>query len=202
MTQAESLVDTTLMWIEPVHKYAQVEGGKFKSKVYQLQPYQVPLMKPVKIGIRYGNRLKHEPNLHLYYYDQKEGWTFIPTKINAHRQVLTGEVKHLDAVAIIQDVTAPEIRSMHPGNHGQYPAFELNRIQIRVEDKLSGIDPDEAAFQLILDDTPLRFAYQPRKKEISYALEEPLSMGEHTLTFQVHDRAGNKSEKTITFKVN
>lgn len=202
LTRNNTIVDTTLIWIEAVNKYAPVKAGKLKSRVYQLQPFDVPLTAPVKVGLRYGSGLKNEPNLHLYYYDKKGVWTFIDTKINRERQVLTGEIREFNAVAIIQDLTAPEIISMHPGDYGNYNGYELNRLSIVVNDNLSGINPDEDTFSLELDQENVRFSYQPQKKEISYNLTKTLSTGEHTLSVKVQDRAGNEAQKTITFRIN
>ncbi len=94
------------MWIEAVHKYAPVKKGSLLSRVYQLQPFERPLMKPVSVGLRYPLKLKGRKNINLYYYDQKEGWQFVPTENNSERRVLMGEVKHLDAIAIIEDKNA------------------------------------------------------------------------------------------------
>ncbi|MFQ6612408.1 MAG: peptidoglycan DD-metalloendopeptidase family protein [Fidelibacterota bacterium] len=201
LTPKGSVADSTLQWIEAVHKHAPVSGGKLISRVYQLEPFDLPILQPVRVGIRYSNRYRHESNLHLYYYDQDEDWTFIPTKANPSRQVLTGEIKQMDAVAIIQDLTPPKILSMQPGNHGRYESSELKKIIILVDDQLSGIDPEEKSFRLILDDQPLRFAYQPRKKEISYTLDTPLNTGDHSISVIIHDRAGNMANKKITFKI-
>ncbi|MEE8334992.1 MAG: Ig-like domain-containing protein, partial [Candidatus Neomarinimicrobiota bacterium] len=114
---------------------------------------------------------------------------------------LTGEIRELNAVAVIQDLTAPEIISMHPGNYGKYNGYELHRLSIVVNDNLSGINPEEDTFSLELDQENVRFSYQPQKKEISYNLTKTLSTGEHTLSVKVQDRAGNEVQKTITFGI-
>ena len=90
-------VTSTLMWIEAVHKYAPVKNGNHLSRVYQLQPYQQPLLNSINIAVRYSSKYKDRDKIHLYFYDQKEGWSFIHTENNNERQVLTGEVKQLDA---------------------------------------------------------------------------------------------------------
>lgn len=199
--QPNTFTDTVLTWIEPVHTHASAVTGLLKSKVYQLQPFDTPLLQPLKVGIRYHAREKYDPTLHLYYYDSKEGWTFIPTTVNKTKRVLTGEVKHLDAIAILQDVTPPTFKSLHPGNGGRYPALEVDEIRVVVEDKLSGINSEENSIALELDGNPLRFAYQPRKKEVSFMLEQPLSPGKHFLHIRISDRAGNSTDKTISFDI-
>ena len=90
---------------------------------------------------------------------------------------------------------------MHPGNGGNYPSLELNQLQIRIQDDLSGIEAAESSFNFVLDNQPLIFAYQPKSKIISYELEGPLAIGTHTIQFKVRDRAGNESSENIEFKV-
>ncbi len=196
-----SVTDSMLMWIEPVHEHAPVKGGKLISQVYQLEPFDLPLLKPVRVGIRYSNRFRHESSLHLYYYGQSGEWTFIPTKSNPNRLVFKGEVKQMDAIAIIQDLTPPKILSIQPGNHGRYQQADLKRIVVTVEDQLSGIDPEEKSFKLTLDSQPLLLAYQPRKQEISYQFNTPVKVGDHSISVTVHDRAGNKTTRKIIFTV-
>lgn len=200
-TKKSSITSPTLMWIEAVHKHAKVKNGTLLSRVYQLQPFDRPLLKPVNIGIRYPTKLKDRDKIHLYYYDQKEGWSFIPTENNKERQVLTGSVKHLDAVAIIEDTTPPKIKSMHPGPNGKYPSLELNRFKIKIDDALSGFEPVEDSFEFKLDNQPLIYAYQPKTKEISYQLDQPLPIGTHTIQFKAIDRAGNEVSRNIEFTV-
>jgi len=189
------------MWIEAVHKHAPVENGNLLSRVYQLQPFERPLLKSVNIGIRYSSKLKDKDKMHLYYYDQKEGWSFIPTENNKERQVLTGEVDHLDAIAIIEDVIPPKIKSIHPGNNGNYPSLELNQFKIKIEDNLSGFEPVEDSFELRLDSQPLIYAYQPNLKVITYELDRPLPIGTHTIQLKIRDRAENETSQDIKFKV-
>ena len=59
------------------------------------------------------------------------------------------------------------IKSIHPGNNGNYPSLELSEFKIQIDDLLSGFDPSENSFELILDDQPLIYAYQPKLKTIS-----------------------------------
>ena len=200
-TKKSSVTNPTLMWIEAVHKYAPVTKGTLLSRVYQLQPFERPLMKPVSVGLRYPIKLKDRKNINLYYYDQKEGWQFIPTENNSERRVLTGEVKHFDAIAIIEDKMPPMIQSMHPGDYGKYPSLELNKFEFKIDDALSGFEPAESSFDLILDQKPLIYAYQPKSKIISYQLDRPLALGTHTLQLSIRDRAGNKINKKIEFIV-
>jgi hypothetical protein len=77
----------------------------------------------------------------------------------------------------------------------------VNQIIISVDDLISGIESEEASFDLMLNGNQVFPAYQPIKKEISYLIEQPLSEGQHQIDFKVRDRMGNESTKIIYFSV-
>ena len=199
-TRKNTFTESTLGWIEPVHKYPKITGGMLLTRVYQLQPFQKPMLKPINIAMRYPRKLDNRKK-HLYFYDKKEGWTFIKTQEIKERRVLLGEIKHLDAIAVIEDKTPPKMIRSHPGNNGKYAALELNQFKINIDDKLSGFDPNPNSFEVKLNDKNIFYAFQPKLKILSYDLDEPLSVGKHKITFKATDQAGNTLEKNIQFEV-
>ena len=199
-TRKNTFTESTLGWIEPVHKYPKITGGMLLTRVYQLQPFQKPMLKPINIAMRYPRKLDNRKK-HLYFYDKKEGWTFIKTQEIKERRVLLGEIKHLDAIAVIEDKTPPKMIRSHPGNNGKYAALELNQFKINIDDKLSGFDPNPNSFEVKLNDKNIFYAFQPKLKVLSYDLDEPLSVGKHKITFKATDQAGNTLEKNIQFEV-
>ena len=199
-TRKNTFTESTLGWIEPVHKYPKITGGMLLTRVYQLQPFQKPMLKPINIAMRYPRKLDSRKK-HLYFYDKKEGWTFIKTQEIKERRVLLGEIKHLDAIAVIEDKTPPKMIRSHPGNNGKYAALELNQFKINIDDKLSGFDPNPNSFEVKLNDKNIFYAFQPKLKVLSYDLDEPLSVGKHKITFKATDQAGNTLEKNIQFEV-
>ena len=199
-TRKNTFTESTLGWIEPVHKYPKITGGMLLTRVYQLQPFQKPMLKPINIAMRYPRKLDNRKK-HLYFYDKKEGWTFIKTQEIKERRVLLGEIKHLDAIAVIEDKTPPKMIRSHPGNNGKYAALELNQFKINIDDKLSGFDPSPNSFEVKLNDKNIFYAFQPKLKVLSYDLDEPLSVGKHKITFKATDQAGNTLEKNIQFQV-
>ena len=199
-TKKGSFSDNTLSWIEPVHKHPKIRGGKLLTRVYQLQPFQRPILKSIQVAFRYAKKLDNRKK-HLYYYDKKEGWTFVKTQNNSERRVLIGEIKHLDAVAIIEDKNPPVMLNSYPGNNGRYPQIDLDHFKINIDDELSGFDPSPESFDVLLDDKKILYAFQPKLKSLSYEFDEPLSMGSHVLSIRVTDQAGNILKKEIKFKV-
>ena len=195
-----SFSDNTLSWIEPVHKYPKIIGGKLLSRVYQVQPFQKPIIKSIQVAMRYPKKLDNIKK-HLYFYDKKEGWTFIKTKDNIDRRVMIGELKHLDAIAMIEDKNPPILLNSYPGRNGRYAQLSLEHFKIDIDDELSGFDPVPNSFDLELDGEKIIYAFQPKLKSLSYSLEEPLSIGNHLLKIEATDQAGNTLKKEIKFEV-
>ena len=152
------------------------------------------------IAMRYTKKLDNKKK-HLYFYDKKEGWTFVKTKNISERRVLLGEVKHLDAVAIIEDNTPPIFIRSYPGNGGKFSSLELNNFRISIDDELSGFDPKPSSFDVSLNGERLYYAFQPKLKILSYDLEKPLAVGKHSIAIRASDQAGNELRKTIKFEV-
>ena len=199
-TKKGSFSDNTLSWIVPVHKYPKIIGGKLLSRVYQVQPFQKPIVEPIQVAIRYAKKLDKR-NKHLYYYDKKEGWTFIKTKDNKERRVIIGEMNHLDAIAVIEDTSPPILLNSYPGRNGRYAQLSLEHFKINIDDQLSGFEPVPNSFELQLNGEKIIYAFQPKLKSLSYTLEEPLSIGNHLLSIKATDQAGNTLEKEIKFEV-
>ena len=147
------------------------------------------------------NKVKDMINLSLYYYNQKHGWSFLPSKMNKNRQVISSTIFSLDAISIMQDVEPPFIRKVYPENGGKFHYKDLRTISIIADDYLSGLNSAENSMRLELDGIPVRHAFQPIKKEMSYYLPAPFEAGEHTMKYQISDKAGNIVSGSSKFMV-
>ena len=196
-----SLYDTSLIWIEKINHPVEPKGGTRLSSVYQLQPFELALKDTIRIGIRYSNQIKNMKNVSLYYYNQKDGWTFLPSSMHTNRQVIASTLFSLDAITIMQDIEPPFIRKVYPENGGKFHYKDLKTISVIADDYLSGLNSDEKSMSMKLDDIPVRYAFQPIKKELSYYLPTPLEAGEHTMEYKISDQAGNIISGISTFMV-
>ena len=196
-----SLYDTSLVWIEKINHPVEPKGGTRLSSVYQLQPFELALKDTIRIGIRYSNQIKNMKNVSLYYYNQKDGWTFLPSLMHTNRQVIASTLFSLDAITIMQDIEPPFIRKVYPQNGGRFHYKDLKTISVIADDYLSGLNSDEKSMSMKLDDIPVRYAFQPIKKELSYYLPTPLEAGEHTMEYKISDQAGNIISGISTFMV-
>ena len=196
-----SLYDTSLVWIEKINHPVEPKGGTRLTSVYQLQPFELALKDTVRIGIRYNNQIKDMKNISLYYYNQKHGWTFLPSSINKNRQVVSSTLHSLDAISIMQDIEPPFIRKVYPENNGRFHYKDLKTIYIIADDHLSGLNSDEKSMEMKLDGLSVRYAFQPIKKQLSFYLPTPLDAGEHKMEYTVSDNAGNTISGSSTFLV-
>ena len=201
-TKPGTFYQTNVIWIDNVKEFAPVTDGFHLSPVYQIQPFDLALKSKFRVGIRYDRDLVEHSNLGIYYYEGKEEkWVYTPTENNRRKQILTAEMEQMDAVTVIQDLDSPQIKNTFPGNSGRYHIQDVNRIEIEVDDSISGIESEEASFDLLLNDNPVYPAYQPLKKTVSYNFDQPLKEGQHKIDFKVRDRMGNESAGTIYFSV-
>ena len=196
-----SLYDTSLIWIEKINHPVEPKGGTRLSSVYQLQPFELALKDTIRIGIRYSNHIKNMKNISLYYYNQKDGWTFLPSTMHSNRQVIASTLFSLDAITIMQDIEPPFIRKVYPENGGKFHYKDLKTISIIADDYLSGLNSNEKSMEIKLDGLLVRYAFQPIKKELSYYLPTPLDAGEHTIEYKISDLAGNTVSGLSTFLV-
>ena len=196
-----SLYDTSLIWIEKINHPVEPKGGTRLSSVYQLQPFELALKDTIRIGIRYSNHIKNMKNISLYYYNQKDGWTFLPSSMHSNRQVIASTLFSLDAITIMQDIEPPFIRKVYPENGGKFHYKDLKTISIIADDYLSGLNSNEKSMEIKLDGLTVRYAFQPIKKELSYYLPTPLDAGEHTIEYKISDLAGNTVSGLSTFLV-
>ena len=201
-TKLGTFYQTNVIWIDNVKEFAPVIDGFHLSPVYQIQPFDLAIKSKFRVGIRYDRDLVEHSNLGIYYFDGKnEKWVYTTTENNRRKQILTAEMEQMDAVTIIQDLDSPLIKNTFPGNSGRYHIQDVNRIEIKVDDSISGIESEEDSFDLLLNDNPVYPAYQPIKKIVSYNFDQPLKEGQHKIDFKVRDRMGNESALTIYFSV-
>ena len=193
--------DTTAFWVEGVRKPVPVAGGQFVSPTYQLQPFDRPLLDSARLAISIPKSVQDIHGLGIFYHDQKEGWTYLPTRFSESRWMFFTAVYSLEAVAVIRDTIKPIIKDVFPGDGGFYDFRDVKVLSAKIDDDLAGVK-DETSIQLVLDDEILLFGYHPIKKTVTYPLEAALETGAHRLKISATDQVGNSAFREIRFSVN
>lgn len=200
-TLSTTFYDTTVFWIETVVHPVPVEGGRFVTGTYQLQPFDRPLMDSARVAISLPESVENPAGMGIFYYDQKRGWTYLPSHFSGKKWMFFSSVYSLEAVAVVEDSIRPVIKNIFPGPGGLYDPEDVKLISALVDDDLAGIEGDQA-IRMILDGRNLIFEYQPVKKVATYRMDEPPLSGDHTLEIVATDRVGNSISKKISFSVN
>ena len=199
-TLEHTFYDTTAFWIEVVENPVPLETGRFTSRVYQLQPFDRALKDSATVKILLKKSESAEKK-GVFYYDQKEGWTYLPSKFSIVDRLFSAPLYSFEAVAVVEDTVPPRIHDFSPGPNANYSSKDFTTISGKVEDDLAGIGRDKD-IQMILDGESLYFEYHPIKKEVRYRLNGLLDAGQYQLVITATDQVGNRATKEITFSVN
>jgi len=97
-----------------------------------------------------------------------------------------------------KDTVAPTITELTPGNDS-FVNNTTPTISAVVSDDLSGINAE--SIQMTLDDTPVQPNYDSDTGTVSYTPESDLTEGQHTVSLNVSDNAGNTAEVSWSFTV-
>ena len=197
-----SFYTKTVVWIEPAATQPLAPDIIQLSKIYQLQPFGLPVRDSIMVAVRYSDAVAKLDRKALYYLNDKGRWTHLPTRHRTERQTLIASLKALDPVVILRDTVPPKILSTYPANGAHYHYQDVQTLRASFDDDLAGIEPCESAMFMMLDGQLRLFAYQPIKKEMSYSLDVPLDPGPHEIIFSATDRVGNSIVRQVYFTVN
>jgi hypothetical protein len=130
--------------------------------------------------------------------DKKKGpWVWLKNAIEGG--VLTAKSRGGGIFAAVIDYNPPVISGMNLRANDFYADPELP-IRFNLRDTLSGFE-DDRSIVIMLDGKWIIPEYDPEQSICTTQPNAPLEPGEHHLGIEVVDRAGNKSEKYIKFKI-
>jgi Tol biopolymer transport system component len=108
---------------------------------------------------------------------------------------IQAKASEFGAYALLSDETPPTIANLHPKDHQEVP---LDRFLVEAEIYDDGSGIDKGRIELLIDDKPAEFTYEPAHNRIIY-LPSNLRPGLHTLKLSVQDRASNIQTISSTF---
>ncbi len=167
------------------------------SKVYEIEPIDVPLRSNATISIKYpaGDTLAEK--IAVFYRNGGNGWAFLGNSLSVANGTVSGRASSFGAYALIRDTDPPTIHFLYPSS-GTHLATALPTLKANFNDRLSGIGGDEN-MEILLDGRKVIAEYDPEQNSLFYNVRKPLAKGRHLVDFRVWDRCGNKSSRSNTF---
>jgi len=167
-----------------------------ESKVYQIDPIDVPLRGPVTVRIR-SLEASQPGQVALYRRAPGGDWQYLGREASGGGSI--GSLsRELGEFALLRDREAPVITALQPAEGVKTSRTPL--LLARVHDALSGIG-DEEEYDLLLDGERVITEYDPEGERLLHQVEEPLPPGRHSLEVIVRDRCGNRAAKKQNFEV-
>jgi hypothetical protein len=153
------------------------------SKGYTLMPTSVYTDKNINVSLVSERRKRAA----LYTLDSKGKWSFLSSSYDTILRAYTGKIRRPSTIAIGIDSTPPLIKVM--AGKGQV---------LKISDQGSGIGSDRSIVAYINGRWALT-EYDFESDIVKVELPDSLTKGKHILKIHAEDRAGNVSNKTVTF---
>ncbi|MFH1861298.1 MAG: M23 family metallopeptidase [bacterium] len=168
----------------------------FCSKVYQLDPFDVPIRGSAQVAIQIPPNEKEPQQVGIYVRDFRKGWSFLDNNRQLKSGCVTGASPRLDAYALRRDNAPPTLRWLTPAQTttARKPTFSLS-----VSDNLSGFD--DRTVDLTVDGEFVLMEYDSEARKLFGKPERPLANGEHVVVVKLGDFCGNETSLRRTFRV-
>ncbi|MBM3240104.1 hypothetical protein FJZ31_27785 [Candidatus Poribacteria bacterium] len=132
----------------------------------------------------------------FFHWDARlQRWEAMDAIRNFSEEWIQVNASEFGAYALLSDETPPTIANLRPKGHQEVP---LDRFLVEAEIYDDGAGIDKGRIELIIDDKPAEFTYEPAHNRITY-LPSNLKPGLHTLKLSVQDRAANIQTIASTF---
>ncbi len=126
------------------------------------------------------------------------GLAFLGGTVDSTTHCLQLQSKGLGNLVVALDTIPPVVQILFPKANQQLK--RLKYVKISVFDSLSGLDSD-LNFRIFIDGQWLIPEWDPERQIVTAIPHWSLKPGEHLLTVQVNDRAGNSTKQSIKFKI-
>ncbi len=189
---SESLYDD--VWLNLENEEGFESPGQIES-VYEVEPRDQPLSAEVKVKIKPSTKTSKETGWGVYRCDPKLGWTFIGA--SREGDFITGGATTWDRFGLVRDITPPSVAIGQPRNaetSDHSPEFSAV-----VKDGQSGLT--SAGIVLHLDGRRVPVEYDQPRARAYYRPWKPLTSGKHTYEFDVTDRIGNTTHRTVNLNI-
>jgi len=182
--------DTALVWIRPTI-VPKPEIGRSVGTALEVGPMLIPYNQPLTLQIPVPPALP--PHTGLFAYNPfSDTWSFLESDLDIQRKVWKVKLTEGAHIAMVQETEPPEILDMKPPWGGSLMSAEVTEISFTVTDVFTGFD-GENDIQIILDDHPLLVEYNSFHQHCRALIDEPLSVGPHSILILAEDNLGNQN---------
>jgi len=194
----ETFYRDTYLTIEKGERNDLPDGLAYASEVFTLGPDDVIFDKGATVVIRCGGGASSVGGVGLYQRNSARKWSYVGSVVDTLAGTVGASVKAFSDVALIKDEVPPSIGSVHPRAGTVSHSSEPNAYAV-IRDVGSGLGWQ--GMKTRLDGKTVLSEWDPRISRLTVVYNEPLSAGEHTLVFEIRDRAGNMSQAETRFRI-
>jgi hypothetical protein len=164
------------------------DEAKFVSRIYGLEPDDMPLKGNVSVSIKIPAGESQPEQLGVYGLSPKGIWKFLDNDRQRHPGFVTGPSPRLEKYALKKDDVAPQVAWLSPNltTSQRRPTFRLS-----VKDELSGFD--DRSIMREVDGQFVLMEYDPEAGTVFGAPDQALSVGSHSVTLSLKDFCGNET---------
>ncbi len=180
-------------------RIANQEALKLGSDHYELLPEDLLLKSNLELHYKAVVTGTRDRQIGLCWLDKKtDKWVWIQ-KENDLAGNLRGETRGGGSFAAVFDYDPPTISGLNVAP--QQTIRDLSpKFAFKLTDDLSGIE-DDRSILIKLDGHWQIPEYDPEAGVCQFAPDGPLTIGEHYLSIEIKDRAGNEAQQYLKFKI-
>jgi hypothetical protein len=177
---------------------APVTNIPYLTPVWLVNPSDIPLAGEINLQWKIPEGEDTFKQIGIYRWTRRDYWKILrPFKISDNGWI-TAPTDELGHFALIRDDVPPVVYPVRPKDETIVSA-SISKLVVSVSDMLSGFNDTD--IRMFLDNEPVITEFDPDARKIIYWIREPLNEGQHHMTVEARDRAGNLTVKHSTFYV-
>jgi len=177
----------------------QSNNYDFVGKIYDVQPFDVPLNNPGAIvTLKCPSEVAVPDKLGIYYIEDEE-WIYLRSNYDIASRSFTTTVKSLESFILIRDDEPPEINIIQPKDRAVIKS-KRPLIIFSIIDKISGIKGEES-INVLLDGKKVVSEYDPPRKRVLFRPNRDIEPGTHRLEIIVQDQVNNQQHRIFFFTI-
>ncbi|MCX5801076.1 MAG: M23 family metallopeptidase [Candidatus Eisenbacteria bacterium] len=194
----QTFYQDTYVSMERKDRESLARGLRFASDIFSIAPVDVVFDKAGTVVIRCDSDVPAADRVGVYRRTSGRNWSYVGAVVDSVNGTVGANVRAFSEFALIKDEAPPSISLVHP-RRGRVSRSATPPTYAVVGDVGSGLEWQ--GMEVSIDGKRVLSEWDPRVSRLSVVYDEPLTEGEHTVAFEVKDRAGNMSLTQTHFRV-